>query len=257
MVEGIVVIVVGVVADTVATGLILEWAPVKVLAGIVAPAVAADGAARIPVAWGVDEVDLVEVVDEVVKEHHVVGGGAAEDNAHLHVYKKFNNQLQNEITRTSELKKILNESNKILAFEEVLRDAKLRLPHKLDYHSIKLFRKDSAQRNLNKWLTKLYKSVQEENEPPLFDESIILEIEELTKVLQDEIKMDSLAATATLTACASYLAALHPAAILAVVSSLISYIPLTNILTRLYRKTGPNNFIFYFVDWRKPPIKVR
>jgi len=180
-----------------------------------------------------------------------------EDNAHLKIYRELLTQLEDEIKKTPELKKILLETNKISAFKEVLNSTKLRIPNKLAYSKIKRFRKDSAHRNLSKWLTMLYRSVREEEAPPTFDETIILEIEELTRVLQDEIKKDSLVTTATLTAFASYLATLHPAAILAVVSSLVSYIPLTYVFTRLYRGTGPNNFVFYFVNWRKPPIGVR
>lgn len=179
-----------------------------------------------------------------------------EDSAHLCVYKGLLRQLQNEIIRTPELRKILLETNKVSAFTEVLKRAKLRIPYRLAYPKIKQFRKDSAHRNFSKWLALLYRSTQKEVEPPALDETIIQEFDELAKVLQNEIKKQSLLTTAVLSAFASYLAALHPVAIFAVVSSLASYVPLTYFFTGLYRKFGRNNFIYYFVDWRKPPVKV-
>jgi hypothetical protein len=179
-----------------------------------------------------------------------------EEAPHIRFYRELLQEVEREIANIPELRRTLLETNKIAAIKEVMRPVKLRIPDRIHFSKIREFRRDSAHRNFNKWLNLVYCNAQEEQEIPQFDENILSEFNALLESLQSEISKRSLIASATLTGFASFLTTLYPAAIFAVVSALASYVPFTYAFAKLYKEVSKNNFVFYFLSWKKQPIKV-
>jgi hypothetical protein len=179
-----------------------------------------------------------------------------DDETHLTVYEQLLKSVEGKLMDLPEMKRIMLETDKMHAFKEILRRTGLRIPYRVSYSHIKSFRHDSAHTNLNKWLDLLRRSAQLEDQSSEFPEILMAEFNELSKNLQDEVTKRSLIATAILSGFTSFLAVLNPAAVLAVISSLVGYVPLNYAFTKVAKRTDKNNFIFYFMDWREPPMRL-